>query len=112
MFKANNKDTRMTLPLFGLNMQIYKVNHHVLFKYERRHSNVFIINFEYISHTFLVFGLLTLNKCMFACRLKKNLKLTTTFFISPTNAINVPVTEPTFWYTITGITREITRIGT
>ena len=71
MFKANNKDTRMTLPLFGLNMQIYKVNHHILFKYERRHSNVFIINFEYISHTFLVFGLLTLNKCMFACRLKK-----------------------------------------
>ena len=36
MFKANSKDTRMTLPLFGLNMQIYQVNHHILFKYERR----------------------------------------------------------------------------
>ena len=36
---------------------------------EIRHSNVFIVNFENISHLFLLSLLLNLNKSMFAVRL-------------------------------------------
>ena len=36
------------------------------YRHHRRHSSVFIANFEYISHLFLVFQLLTLNKKMIA----------------------------------------------
>ena len=36
------------------------------YRRHRRHSSVFIANFEYISHLFLVFQLLTLNKKMIA----------------------------------------------
>ena len=50
-------------------------------RHHRRHSDVFIVNFEHISHCFLVFLLLTLNKQMLAVFIAK-LKKTYWVFIT------------------------------
>ena len=62
MFKINNKDIRTTLFTFS---GVLGNSHFLVFwvgrKWEWRHSGVFIVNFENISHPVLVFILLTLN---------------------------------------------------
>ena len=43
---------------------MFKVNNKISERRQRRCSGVFILNFEHISHLFLVFLLLTLNEIM------------------------------------------------
>ena len=57
LFKVSNRSTRKRCEIFS-NLTIKTP--------ERRRSVVFIVNFENISHLFLVFLLLTLNKEMLA----------------------------------------------
>ena len=57
LFKVNNRNTRKKCEICS-KLTIKTP--------ERRRSGVFIVNFEHISHLFLVFLLLTLNKKMLA----------------------------------------------
>ena len=56
MFKVNNRNTRKRYEIFP------KLTIKTLEQRQRRRSGIFIVNFENISHLFLVFLLLTLNK--------------------------------------------------
>ena len=53
LFKVNNRNTRKRCEICS------KLTIKIL---ERRHSSIFIVNFEHISHLFLVLLLLTLIK--------------------------------------------------
>ena len=57
MFKVNNRNVRTRYKLFS--KLTIKVS-----KQRRRRSDVFVVNFEHISHLFLVFLLLTLRSQM------------------------------------------------
>ena len=56
LFKVNNRSSRKRCEIFS--KLIIKTPE----RRQRRRSGVFIVNFENISHLFLVFLLLTLNK--------------------------------------------------
>ena len=56
LFKVNNKNTRKKCEKFS------KLTIKTPERRQRRRSGVFIVSFENISHLFLVFPLLTLNK--------------------------------------------------
>ena len=56
LFKVKNRNTRKKCEIFS------KLTIKTTERRERRGSGVFIVNFENISHLFLVFLLLTLNK--------------------------------------------------
>ena len=61
LFKGSDRNIRKTfkkLKWYGLR----RPYHFNFFKGCRRRSAVFIVNFEHISHLFLMFLLLTLNK--------------------------------------------------
>ena len=58
LFKVNNRNTRKKCEIFS------KLTIKTPERHQRRRSGVFIVNFENISHFFLVFLLLTLNKQM------------------------------------------------
>ena len=56
LFKVNNRNTRKTCEIYSkLTIKTSK-------RRQWRHFGVFIVNFEHISHLFLLFLLLTLNK--------------------------------------------------
>ena len=55
LFKVNRRNTRKTCEIYSkLTIKTPERRH-------GRHSGVFVVNFELISHLFLVFLLLTLN---------------------------------------------------
>ena len=56
LFKVNNKNSRKRCEIFS------KLTIKTPQRRQRRRSGVFIVNFENISHLFLVFPLLTLSK--------------------------------------------------
>ena len=58
LFKANNRNTRKRCEICS------KLTIKTPEQRQRRCSGVFIVNFERILHLFLVFLLLTLNKCI------------------------------------------------
>ena len=60
LFKVNNRNTRKRCEIFS------KLTIKTLERPQRCRSGVFIVNFENISHLFLVFLSLTLNKKMLA----------------------------------------------
>ena len=64
LFKVNNRNTRKKCEIY-LKLTTKAP--------ERRKSDVFIVNFEHISHLFLVFLLLTLNKQMLARKVSNDL---------------------------------------
>ena len=57
LFKVNNRNTRKTCEIFS------KLTIKTLERRQQSRSGVFIVNFENISHLFLVFLLFTLSKC-------------------------------------------------
>ena len=70
MFKVNDRNTRKRREICSrLTIKILEQRH-------LRRSGVLIVNFEHISHLFLVFLLLTLNMEMFAGFVKVSLRLT------------------------------------
>ena len=50
---------------------------------ERRRSGLFVVNFVHISHFYLVFLLLTLNKCQLV--IESAVWLNPAFYINPSN---------------------------
>ena len=58
MFKVNNKNTRKMCEI------CLKLTRKPPKRHQGRHSGVFLVNFEHVSHivVFVVFPLLTLNK--------------------------------------------------
>ena len=67
LFKANRNKNRTTsldvnLTCLMLTLSRFLHTNQPQGQRHRRHSNVFIVNFEHISHYFLVFLLLTLNR--------------------------------------------------